>query len=202
MTTSTMNPSTRTGSRVIDAATLRRWMEEHEDVVVIDVRSAAEFESLHVRGSYNVPLSLLAEHTEDVAQRVGRRVVLVCQSGARAEQARQRLHTVGMDSALVLQGGAPAFAAAGGDVVRGDGPWAMDRQVRMAAGALVTAGLVAGELVSPRLRVLSGVVGAGLAWSAASNTCAMSHVLSRMPWNRGAQEPTPAEALGQLPGTP
>src|SRR5699024_10508274 len=79
---------------IIDADTLKAWIERHDDVVVIDVRSAAEFESLHIRGSYNVPLPLLSEHTEDVAQRVGRRVVLVCHSGVRAEQARMRLHEV------------------------------------------------------------------------------------------------------------
>lgn len=184
---------------VLDPLTLRSWLERDEDVVIIDVRSAAEFEALHIRGSYNVPLPLLSEHSEEVARRVGRHVVLVCHSGVRAEQARQRLHLVGMDSAVVLDGGAPAFAAAGGDVVRGDQRWAMDRQVRMAAGALVTAGLLAGELVSPRLRVLSGAVGAGLALSAATNTCAMGSVLARMPWNRAAGDPTAAEALARLP---
>lgn len=188
-----------TGTTVIDADTLRAWTQRQDDVVVLDVRSAAEFESLHIRGSYNVPLPLLAEHTQDVARRVGRRVVLVCHSGVRAEQARQRLTQVGVDSALVLDGGAAAYAAAGGDVVGGGQRWAMDRQVRMAAGALVTTGLLAGELVSPRLRLLAGAVGAGLVYSAATDTCALGAALSRMPWNRGAQDPQAHVALGRLP---
>ncbi|HSP61153.1 MAG TPA: rhodanese-like domain-containing protein, partial [Ornithinimicrobium sp.] len=96
-----MSTTLDTPTTIIDADTLRAWIERHDDVVVIDVRSAAEFESLHIRGSYNVPLQLLAEHTQDVAHRVGRRVVLVCHSGVRAEQARQRLQEVGMDTALV-----------------------------------------------------------------------------------------------------
>lgn len=186
-------------STIIDADTLKAWLDRHDDVIILDVRSAAEFESLHVRGSYNVPLQLLAEHTEEVAQRVGRRVVLVCHSGVRAEQARVRLHEVGMDSAVVLDGGAPAYAAAGGDVVRGEQRWAMDRQVRMVAGTLVTTGLLAGELVSPRLRLVAGAVGAGLAFSAATNTCAMGAALARMPWNRGAQDPEASVALDRLP---
>ncbi|OLT20180.1 sulfurtransferase [Ornithinimicrobium sp. CNJ-824] len=194
-----MTTTTDQTTTVIDADTLKAWFDRHDDVVVIDVRSAAEFESLHIRGSYNVPLQLLSEHTQDVAQRVGRRVVLVCHSGVRAEQARQRLHEVGMDSALVLDGGAPAFAAAGGDVVRGEQRWAMDRQVRMVDGTLVTTGLLAGELVSPKLRMVAGAVGAGLAFSAATNTCAMGAALAKMPWNRGAQDPAAHEAIGQLP---
>ena len=91
------------------------------------------------------------------------------------------------------------FEKAGGAVVRGASTWAMDRQVRMVAGTLVTTGLLAGELVSPKLRVLAGAVGAGLAFSAATNTCAMGKALSKMPWNKTAAEPTAKSAIGQLP---
>lgn len=182
----------------LDPQTLREWLTQHEDLIVIDVRSAAEFETLHIRGSYNVPLPLLAEHTEDLAERLGQRVVLVCQSGVRAEQARQRLDGVGAGRALILTGGVPAFAAAGGDVVRGAQRWALERQVRMAAGGLVMAGILGGRFVSPKMRALAGAIGAGLAVSAATNTCTMGAVLSKMPWNRAAAEPTAAAAIGQI----
>lgn len=183
----------------LDPRTLRQWMAQHEDLVVIDVRSAAEFESLHIRGSYNVPLPLLSEHTAELAARLGERVVLVCQSGVRAEQARQRLSTAGIDTAYVLTGGAPGFAAAGGDVVRGAQRWDLERQVRMAAGSLVLTGLVGGRLISPKVRALAGIVGTGLAFSAASNTCAMGKALAAMPWNRAADEPTATSAISQIP---
>ena len=55
MTTASTTVST------LEPQALRQWMAEHEDLVIIDVRSAAEFESLHIRGSYNVPLPLLSE---------------------------------------------------------------------------------------------------------------------------------------------
>ena len=116
---------------------------------MIDVRSAAEFESMHIRGSYNVPLPLLSEHTDELAARLGSRVVLVCQSGVRAEQARQRMATVGIDTAYVLTGGVPGFAAVGGDVVKGKDRWDLERQVRLAAGSLVMLGLAGGKFVSP-----------------------------------------------------
>ena len=119
-------------------------MADHEDLVVLDVRSAAEFESLHIRGSYNVPLPLLAEHTAELAARLGERVVLVCQSGVRAEQARQKLAGAGITTAYVLTGGAQGFATAGGDMVRGAQRWHLERQVRMVAGSLVLTGLVGG----------------------------------------------------------
>ncbi|HEY8701047.1 MAG TPA: rhodanese-like domain-containing protein [Arthrobacter sp.] len=179
--------------------TLRTWVIEHKDLVVIDVRSAAEFESQHIRGSYNVPLPLLSEHTHELADRLGSRIVLVCQSGARAEQARQRLAGSGIDTAYVLTGGVPGFAAAGGDVVKGKDRWDLERQVRLAAGSLVVLGLVGGKFVSPKIRTLAGLIGTGLTFSAATNTCAMGQAISAMPWNKSAREPTRESAILQLP---
>jgi rhodanese-related sulfurtransferase len=182
--------------------TLRSWIAKHHDLVVLDVRSAAEFESLHIRGSYNVPLALLSEHTDELAARLGARVVLVCQSGVRAEQARQRLATAGMDGAYVLTGGVSGFAGAGGDVVKGRERWDLERQVRLAAGSLVILGLAGGKFVSPKVRMLAGAIGAGLTFSAATNTCAMGKALSALPWNNAAQEPTRESAILQLPVQP
>jgi rhodanese-related sulfurtransferase len=193
------SPSTATAVTALAPETLRSWITEHQDLVVIDVRSAAEFESMHIRGSYNVPLPLLSEHTDELAARLGSRVVLVCQSGARAEQARQRLGKSGIDTAYVLTGGAPGFAAAGGDVVQGKNRWDLERQVRLAAGSLVVLGLAGGKFVSPRIRTLAGVIGAGLTFSAATNTCAMGQAISAMPWNRSTKEPTRESAIMQLP---
>ena len=181
--------------------TLQSWTAEHQDLVVIDVRSAAEFQSLHIRGSYNVPLSLLSEHTDELATRLGSRVVLVCQSGARAEQARQRLAASGMGAAYVLTGGVPGFEAAGGDVVKGKARWDLERQVRLVAGSLVVLGLAGGKFVSPKIRMLAGAIGTGLTFSAATNTCAMGQVISAMPWNKAAKEPTRESAILALPVT-
>ena len=183
----------------LDPDTLKGWFQEHQDLAVIDVRSAAEFEGMHIRGSYNVPLPLLSEHTDELAERLGSRVVLVCQSGARAEQARQRLGGAGIGTAYVLTGGVPGFAAAGGNVVRGKARWDLERQVRLAAGSLVVLGLAGGKFVSPKIRLLAGAIGTGLTFSAATNTCAMGQAISAMPWNKAAKEPTRESAILQFP---
>lgn len=193
------SPSTTSAVTPLAPETLQAWFREHQDLVVIDVRSAAEFESMHIRGSYNVPLPLLSEHTDELAARLGSRVVLVCQSGVRAEQARQRMAAAGLDSAYVLTGGVPGFAAANGEVVKGKDRWDLERQVRLAAGSLVMVGLAGGKFVSPRIRMLAGAIGTGLTFSAATNTCAMGKALSAMPWNKAANEPTRESAILRLP---
>ena len=190
--------STATAPRTIDAATLKEWTDSHDDLMVVDVRSGTEFDSLHIPGSYHVPLPMLSEHAGEFASKMGARTVLVCQSGTRAEEARKHLDAAGFPAVFVLGGGVPAYAAAGGDVVRGRTPWAMERQVRMAAGSLVLAGLAGGKLISPKLGLVTGGIGAGLTLSAATNSCALGRVLATMPWNRSANDPTPAQALKNL----
>jgi rhodanese-related sulfurtransferase len=198
MSKEAMTESTAIMPATVDPATLKEWAARHDDLMVVDVRSGAEFDSLHIKGSYHVPLPLLSEHTDEFAERLGTRVVLVCQSGARAEQAQKRLAAVGLSKVSVLEGGVPAFAAAGGEVVRRTQTWALERQVRMTAGSLVLASILAGRFISPRLRLVAGGIGAGLTFSAATNSCAMGKVLSWMPWNRSASEPTAHQALQRL----
>lgn len=194
--------STLTNAPTIAPSDLREAMDSDTPPTVIDVRSGAEFSSAHIRGSYNVPLPLLAEHGEEFASRLPGQVVLICQSGARAQQANARLESVGVDpdTVTVLDGGIAGYESAGGEIVRGKGAWAMDRQVRMIAGSLVLAGVTASKLLSPRFVYLAGAIGAGLTYSAASNTCAMGAALSKMPWNRSADEPGLGTVLDSLPG--
>ena len=214
-------PHHRAHPERVGATTVRAWLAQPDTVTVLDVRTPAEFETAHIRGSYNVPLNLLDEHAEQLAARLDRHVVLVCQSGPRAAQARQRLAAVGADRVHVLDGGITAYArsdAGGGDggggggdggagcagghadgsLVRGRARWSLERQVRLAAGTLVLAGLIAG-LRDPRARLLSVGVGAGLTVSALTDTCTMARILSALPYNRGPRDRTAAQVLAQLP---
>ena len=167
----------------IDSNRLRELRAEDPDARILDVRSGGEFETVHIPGSYNVPLDTLREHVRDLAS-VEHPVVLVCQTGGRAAQAHENLTEAGKETLHILDGGIAAWEASGGDVVRGDiSRWAMDRQVRLVAGSLVLAGVVA-SLAVPGAKWIAGGVGAGLTYSAVSNTCAMATVLGKLPYNR------------------
>jgi rhodanese-related sulfurtransferase len=171
----------------IDAATLRRWRAENTSLRLLDVRTSSEFENARIAGAVNVPLSQLKRHRADIVSGLdGDRVVVLCQSGPRSEQASKLLAEQGYTGAVVLKGGVNAWAAAAGELEQGQPKWAMERQVRLTAGALVLTGIV-GSLRFPKLRFLSGAVGAGLTFAAATNTCAMSRVLGLLPYNRGSR---------------
>ena len=167
----------------IDVNQLRVLRTDDPDIRVLDVRTGGEFETAHIPGSYNVPLDTLGEHVRDLAD-VAHPVVLVCQSGGRAGQAHEKLTAAGKDALHILDGGISAWQAAGGDVITGDTDrWAMDRQVRLVAGASALAAVLVSVMV-PKAKWLAGGVGAGLAFSAVSNTCAMAGLLSKLPYNQ------------------
>lgn len=191
--TSTLNA---TGSE-LDAALLAERLGQAEAVTLLDVRTPAEFETAHIPGSINLPLDQLGGRAAEVAAAVTGPVVLVCQSGVRAEQARTRLAGHGLTSVQVLRGGVNAYERADGILERGRERWAMERQVRLVAGSLVLTGTLAGLRVKPLLAV-SGGVGLGLVISALTNTCTMARVLAKLPYNQGASEPDVDGVLAAL----
>ena len=187
MTNSTLSTNSAAGiaaTDVIDSAQLRQLISDDPLIRVLDVRTGGEFDSVHIPGSYNVPLDTLAEHARDLAE-LDHPVVLVCKSGARADQAHGKLTGAGKQRLHLLDGGLDAWLASGGDVVRGSSEtWAMDRQVRLVAGSISLLGIVA-SLVAPKAKWLAGGVAAGLTFSAVSNTCAMGNALGKLPYNKG-----------------
>lgn len=151
---------------------------------VIDVREFSEFDSERIADAQLMPLSNFEKHVDEIDH--SKPVYLVCRSGNRANQAALKLAAKGFTDIHVVKGGMAAWAGADLPVVKGDSKvWSLERQVRFTAGAVVLAGLVLGVLVSPYLIFLSGLVGAGLMFSAVTDTCGMGMILARMPWNKG-----------------
>ena len=152
---------------------------------VVDVRTPGEHAAAAIAGSHLLPLDQLDEHADTLAAGLSTPITLVCRSGQRATQAHQRLTAAGATDLTVLDGGLNAWQAAGQpvDTTPGASTWEMERQVRLAAGSLVLTGILA-SLRWPAARFLSGAVGAGLTYAALSNTCAMSRVLLKLPYNQ------------------
>ncbi len=136
----------------VTVAQTQRLIAEDPLVRVIDVRTGGEFEHTHIPGSFNIPLDTLHEHSHDLAD-LEHPIVLVCQSGNRASAAQGALRTAGKDRLHLLDGGIAAWERAGADVVRGESTtWAMDRQVRLVAGSIALAGLLA-SVAAPQSEV-------------------------------------------------
>lgn len=150
------------------------------NALLVDVREPGEFAAERLPGSVNVPLSRLESEAARLPKDAP--LLVLCRSGVRAEQAAVRLAALGFPNVSVVSGGLSCCAG----VERGPGGvWAMERQVRMAAGSLVLLGLGLAYAAHPAFALLSAFIGFGLVYSAATDTCGMAMVLARMPWNAG-----------------
>jgi rhodanese-related sulfurtransferase len=157
---------------------------QDDAVELIDVRTPGEFEAARLPRSINRPLDELDHHVDELKtlHDAGRQVVLVCQSGNRATQAQAILAEAGIRTD-VLTGGVEGWRNDGRDVVIDVMRWDMNRQVRLVAGGLVVVAVAAGAVV-PGTQYAAGAIGAGLVFSAVTNTCTMARVLAKLPYNR------------------
>ena len=158
---------------------------------LIDVRTPVEYREVHVGIARNVPLDQL----DAAAQMQGRNgsatepLYVICRSGSRGQQACEKFLAAGFPNVVNVEGGTLACVEAGLPVVRGKKAVSLERQVRIAAGALVVLG-AALSFVHPAFVGLSAFVGAGLVFAGITDTCGMGMILARMPWNRCSRETT------------
>lgn len=182
---------------VLTADDLSRLLAERSDVRLLDVRTPGEFEADHITGAYNVPLDTLGEHGPEIragfaALGVAEPVVLVCRSGQRARKAEEALKAAGMTNLHVLDGGMTAWTAAGQPVRRGEPRMSLERQVRIAAGALAATGGFLALFVDPLFAALPAFVGSGLIVAGVTDTCAMGMLIAKLPYNRPPSCDVPA----------
>ncbi|GIH72602.1 rhodanese-like domain-containing protein [Sphaerimonospora thailandensis] len=180
------------GSSAVDVTTARALIASNPDVLVVDVRTAAEFETAHIDGAINLPLDQVDAHLRQIVADAGGRLLLICQSGNRATQAQKSLCEAGLPGTVVLSGGMNSWITSGAPVIRGRQKWSLERQVRLVAGGIVLASIVA-DLWLPGARFVGAFIGAGLVFASLTDTCAMGMILSRLPYNRGRADA--AEAL-------
>ncbi|MET9433661.1 rhodanese-like domain-containing protein [Streptomyces sp. NPDC006551] len=169
------------------------------ELTVVDVRTPAEYASGHLPGALNIPLDELGRAVPALQEAAGRgELIMVCQSGGRSASACARLAEHGVP-ALSLSGGTGGWVARGHELARPEGAparpvWAMERQVRFAAGSLVLIGLALGLWVHPAFQLLSAGIAGGLVFSALTNTCGMAVALGKLPYNRAKARGTDMDA--------
>ncbi len=92
---------------------------KQEQVVLLDVRSAAEWEAGHVEGSVHVPYQRLREGVPEEVQNVQKPLAVICGSGVRSALAASLLKRAGVKNVEhVADGGVPDLEGAGIDLVQ------------------------------------------------------------------------------------
>jgi rhodanese-related sulfurtransferase len=161
-----------------------------EKIHLVDVRTPGEFNAIHAEGAILFPLDTLnpRQLAEQLALSSTAPAALLCASGNRAKKASEKFFSEGIPHCLVVQGGTHAWEAAGLPVTKGKGVISIERQVRIAAGTMVLAGVLLGHYVHPGWYFLSGFIGCGLIFAGTTDWCGMGLLLAKMSWNQAKQK--------------
>ncbi|MCB1787026.1 MAG: rhodanese-like domain-containing protein [Chromatiaceae bacterium] len=81
----------------------------HENAVVLDVRSMAEFKDGHIVNAVNVPLNGLGNNLKQLEKHRAKPIVAVCRSGSRSGAACRMLRKQGFEHVKNLRGGMLAW---------------------------------------------------------------------------------------------
>lgn len=167
----------------ITPARLKELMSSAVGIQLIDVRTPAEYEEVHLRDAINIPLDKLS--TDKLAND-SKALVFICKSGGRGRMAAERI-APDRETVYNVEGGTKAAVDAGIPAVHGRKCMSLERQVRIAAGGLVLLGFAL-SFIHPALIGLSVFVGAGLVFAGITDTCAMGMLIAKMPWNQAAKQ--------------
>lgn len=121
-------------------------------------------------------------------------VYILCRSGKRAAQAAEQFIAEGYKNVHVIEGGILACEEEGHAVeghttnntgnTSGNSPLSLERQVRIAAGAIAAIGALLGLSVSSAFTIIPLLVGVGLVFAGVTDRCGMALVLTKAPWNK------------------
>jgi rhodanese-related sulfurtransferase len=174
----------------IDVLQLYSLSEARDPFFVLDVREYPEYAAGRIPGAYLIPYRELQRRRDEIPR--DQPVYVVCQAGVRSRKAQRRLRRMGFAEVCNVEGGLRAWQAAGYGVKRDRcAPWPLERQERVAAGALVLMSVLLGIFVAPPFAWLGAVVGVALSLAAILDSCALEMLMARLPWN---QQPVAASA--------
>lgn len=84
----------------------------HENAVVLDTRSMAEFKTGHIVGAINIPLNNLGKQLKTMEKYKDQPIIVCCRSGSRSAMACKTLKKAGFENVHNLKGGIMAWESA------------------------------------------------------------------------------------------
>ncbi|MCX6968156.1 MAG: rhodanese family protein [Verrucomicrobia bacterium] len=166
---------------------LQKILAAGAPVDLIDVRTPAEYASVHVPGARLHQLDGLDCGAVLASRQAAAHspIFILCHAGTRAKKAAAKFAEAGFADTIVVEGGTQAWVDAGLPVEQGaKSVLPLDRQLQLTVGALVIAGVLLSHFVNANWIWLSGLVGAGLMMAGATGFCPMRNLIALMPWNQ------------------
>lgn len=145
---------------------------------LVDIRSRDEHAREKIAAATCTPLENLASIGD------GAPVIFHCRTGNRTSVNAERLGQACAGEVYLLEGGIEGWKAAGLPVITDRRqPLEIMRQVQIAGGTTILLSVLLALLVAPAWSLLGAAVGAGMLHAGLTGSCAMSRLLTPMPWN-------------------
>lgn len=151
------------------------------NIVLLDVRTALEFDAEHIKGSKNIPLDSLGSKDPGISKE--QTAVMICRSGKRAERAAKMLAPYGYN-VQVLEGGILNWKSTGNPLIEGKKRLSLERQVQLTIGLILLTGVALGFGVNTGFFIIPAFIGLGLTFAGLTGNCGLALVLARAPWNK------------------
>jgi rhodanese-related sulfurtransferase len=103
----------------INSETLAHWLDDEDEIALVDVREAGRFGEGHAILAVNVPYSRLELDIARLVPRTGTRTVLIAEDDAGAAKAVSALEAAGYTHVHTLSGGTAAWRDAGNLILQG-----------------------------------------------------------------------------------
>jgi rhodanese-related sulfurtransferase len=80
--------------------------------VLVDIRTPEEFAAGHLRDAKNIPVADFDKRIGELEKSKTKSIVVICQTGARADKVVRQLQAAGFADVVALEGGQAAWQAA------------------------------------------------------------------------------------------
>lgn len=101
------------GDGTLGAAELKARLDERQEILVLDVRPAADYAGGHVPGATNVPVESLPQRVSELQAWRDRPLAVICRTDRRSAAAARQLREQGFHNVLLVNDGMLAWEQAG-----------------------------------------------------------------------------------------
>ena len=100
----TKTSETSSSYKTISSTEAQQMIEEHKDALILDVRTAAEYESGHIPNAVNLSNEDIQAGKVDSLKDKSQLIMVYCRSGNRSRQAAQKLAELGYTNVVDFGG--------------------------------------------------------------------------------------------------
>lgn len=169
----------------LNATTLKNWLK-NDEVTLIDVREAVEYQSCSIPNSRHLPLSEVTIDKAHLPEHQNKKLVFHCKSGKRSAMACEKLINEGIDFDIwTLEGGIDTWIQKGFSTTSFKKILPLERQVHITISVLILSGLSLHYVLNnPLFLILPFITGLGLLNAGVTGWCGMAKLIAKMPWNK------------------